>query len=161
MAEFSHYDSSGRAVMVDVSSKPVTDRIARAEAFVRMKKETLDLIEKKLMPKGDILEVARIAGIMGAKRTPELIPMCHPLQINYAGVDIELDRVKIGVRITSEIRMSGKTGAEMEALSAALISAMTVYDMCKAVDKDMVIEECRILEKRGGKSDYFCSEEKQ
>jgi len=155
MSEFSHYDSSGRAVMVDVSSKPVTERLARATAFVRMDIKTVELIEKKLMPKGDILEVARISGIMAAKKTPELIPMCHPLQINFAGVDINVDKENSGIRIFSEIRMSGKTGAEMEALSAASVAALTVYDMCKAVDKDMIIEDCRVIEKRGGKSDYL------
>lgn len=155
MPEFSHYDSNGRSVMVDVSAKPVTDRTAKATAFVKMSSKTVDLIEKKMMPKGDILEVARIAGIMGSKKTSDLIPMCHPLQLNYVGVDIVLDREKSGIRIFSEIKMSGKTGAEMEALTAASVAALTIYDMCKAVDKDMIIEDCRLVEKRGGKSDYI------
>ncbi len=157
MADFSHYDSNGRAVMVDVSSKAVTERLARATAFVKMSGKTVDLIEKKLMPKGDILEVARIAGIMGAKETSALVPMCHPLQLSYVGVDVELDRENSGIRIFSEIRMSGKTGAEMEALTAVTIAALTVYDMCKAVDKEMIIEDCRLIEKKGGKSDYLSS----
>lgn len=155
MSDFSHYDSKGRSVMVDVSSKAVTDRLAKATAFVKMSSKTVDLIEKKMMPKGDILEVARIAGIMGAKETAALIPMCHPLQLSYIGVDVELDKVNSGIRIFSEIRMSGKTGAEMEALTAVSIAALTVYDMCKAVDKEMIIEDCRLIEKKGGKSDYF------
>lgn len=157
MADFSHYDSNGRAVMVDVSSKAVTERLARATAFVKMSGKTVDLIEKKLMPKGDILEVARIAGIMGAKETSALIPMCHPLQLSYVGVDVELDRENSGIRIFSEIRMFGKTGAEMEALTAVTVAALTVYDMCKAVDKEMIIEDCRLIEKKGGKSDYLSS----
>lgn len=155
MSDFSHYDSKGRSVMVDVSSKAVTDRLAKATAFVKMSSKTVDLIEKKMMPKGDILEVARIAGIMGAKEASALIPMCHPLQLSYVGVDIELDKENNGIRIFSEIRMSGKTGAEMEALTAVTIAALTIYDMCKAVDKEMVIEDCRLIEKKGGKSDYL------
>lgn len=157
MSDFSHYDNKGRAVMVDVSSKAVTERLAKATAFVKMSSKTVDLIEKKMMPKGDILEVARIAGIMGAKETSALIPMCHPLQLSYVGVDIELDRESSGIRILSEIRMTGKTGAEMEALTAVTIAALTVYDMCKAVDKEMIIEDCRLIEKKGGKSDYLSS----
>jgi cyclic pyranopterin phosphate synthase len=154
MTEFSHYDSKGRSVMVDVSFKSITERVAKATAFVKMSSKTVDMIEKKMMPKGDILEVARVAGIMGAKETSGLIPMCHPLQLNYVGVDIDLDMEKNGIRIFSEIRMTGKTGAEMEALTAVSIAALTVYDMCKAVDKEMVIEDCRVIEKRGGKSDF-------
>ncbi len=157
MSDFSHYDSAGRAVMVDVSPKAVTERLAKARAFVKMSSKTVDLIEKKMLPKGDILEVARIAGIMGAKEASALIPMCHPLQLSYVGVDIELDRENSGIRIFSEIRMTGKTGAEMEALTAVTIAALTVYDMCKAVDKEMIIEDCRLIEKKGGKSDYLSS----
>jgi cyclic pyranopterin phosphate synthase len=155
MSEFSHYDSKGRSVMVDVSSKPITERTAKATAFVKMSSKTVDQIKNKMMPKGDILEVARVAGIMGAKETSGLIPMCHPLQLNYVGVDIDLDIEMSGVRIFSEIRMSGKTGAEMEALTAVSIAALTVYDMCKAVDKEMVIQDCRVIEKKGGKSDFL------
>lgn len=155
MSDFSHYNNDTKAVMVNVSGKAITERTARAHCFVRMNQETLDAIQEKLLPKGDPFEVARIAGIMAAKRTSDLIPMCHPLQIHYADVQVKLDIEKSGVTILSEIRLEGKTGAEMEALTSAAVAALTVYDMCKAVDKGMIIEECRLLEKRGGKSDYI------
>lgn len=157
MDEFSHYSSDGKSVMVDISSKDITHRSAKAEASVYMKSDTIAAIEQKLLPKGEVFEVARIAGIMAAKKTSALIPMCHPLLLNYVNVDLEIDRSKSLVYITSEIRLSGKTGAEMEALMAASIAALTVYDMCKAVDKEMVIGECRLIEKKGGKSDYISS----
>lgn len=157
MDEFSHYSSDGKSVMVDISSKDITQRSAKAEASVYMKSDTIAAIEQKLLPKGEVFEVARIAGIMAAKKTSALIPMCHPLLLNYVNVDLEIDRSKSLVYITSEIRLSGKTGAEMEALMAASIAALTVYDMCKAVDKEMVIGECRLIEKKGGKSDYISS----
>ncbi len=155
MSEFSHYKDDSKAVMVNVSEKPVTERSAKAHCFVKMNKETIDAIQNKLLPKGDPFEVARIAGILAAKRTSELIPMCHPLQIHYADIQVTLDVEKSGVTIISEIRLEGKTGAEMEALTSAAVAALTIYDMCKAVDKGMIIEECRLLEKRGGKSDYI------
>jgi len=155
MGEFSHYSSDGTSIMVDVSGKDITKRTARAGGFVKMGAETLDLIEKSLMPKGNLFEVARIAGIMAAKRNADLIPMCHPLQLSYVDVTVDIDREKGGIVLGSEIRLEGKTGAEMEALAAVSVAALTVYDMCKAVDKDMVIEDVRLIEKRGGKSDYL------
>ncbi len=155
MAEFSHYNNDTKAVMVNVSGKAVTERTAKAQCFVRMNKETVDAIMGKLLPKGDPFEVARIAGIMAAKKTSDLIPMCHPLQVHYVDVQVSLDVERSGVIINSEIRLEGKTGAEMEALTAASVAALTVYDMCKAVDKGMIIEGCRLLEKRGGKSDFI------
>ncbi|MBN2158849.1 MAG: cyclic pyranopterin monophosphate synthase MoaC [Spirochaetes bacterium] len=153
MAEFSHYSEDGTPVMVDISSKKVTMRSARAVGFVRLQAATLDLINRKLLPKGDLFQIAKIAGIMAAKRNAELIPMCHPLPLSFVDVSIELDYKKGGVRLASEVRLEGKTGAEMEALMAVAIAALTVYDMCKAVDKTMVIEDMTLVEKRGGKTD--------
>lgn len=154
MTEFSHYSDDGRAVMVDVSAKTVSERYAMACASVRMDLATIDAIEKNLLPKGNIFEVVRIAGIMAAKKTSDLIPMCHPLKLDYIEVNIKLNRIKSCVDIYSEVKLSGKTGVEMEALTAASVAALAVYDMCKAVDKNMVIEGCRLMEKKGGKSDY-------
>ena len=151
MPEFSHYNEQARAVMVDISPKISTDRYARACSFVKMDLNTIDAIEEKLLPKGDIFEVARIAGIMAAKKTSDLIPMCHPLQLSYVDVSIKINRDRSGVEIFSEVKLNDKTGVEMEALTAASIAALTVYDMCKAVDKNMIIGECRLVEKRGGK----------
>lgn len=155
MTEFSHYSDDGRAVMVDISPKIPTERFASAYAFVNMSAATIHAIENKLLPKGDIFEVARIAGIMAAKNTSNLIPMCHPLNLDHINVKIVLDNEKKGVEIMSEVRLFGKTGVEMEALTAAAIAALTIYDMCKAVDKNMTIDSCKLLEKRGGKSDYL------
>lgn len=147
----SHLDASGAARMVDVSEKADTARVATAEAIVRMKPETLALIQSGGMPKGDVLATARIAGIMATKRTPDLIPLCHPLPIT--GVTVELATAGAGaLRIEATVRTTGKTGVEMEALTAAAVAALTVYDMCKAVEKGMRIEGIRLLEKRGGKS---------
>jgi len=156
MAEFSHYSKDGRAVMVDISPKISSERYAKACSFVKMDSATINAIENKLLPKGDIFEVARIAGIMAAKKTSDLIPMCHPLKLNYIDVTIKIDRIKSGIEIISEVKLSGKTGVEMEALTSASVAALTIYDMCKAVDKNMIIENCRLIEKRGGKSDYLC-----
>jgi cyclic pyranopterin phosphate synthase len=154
MAEFSHYSEDGTPVMVDISAKKVTMRTAKATGFVRLQKSTLDLIDRRLLPKGDLFQIAKIAGIMAAKRNAELIPMCHPLALAFIDVTISLDYDASGVLIASEIRLEGKTGAEMEALTAVSIAALTVYDMCKAVDKTMVIEDIKLIEKTGGKSDY-------
>jgi cyclic pyranopterin phosphate synthase len=139
--------------MVDISTKPVTGRAAGARALVKMRAETLVLIRDRLIPKGNVFEVAKVAGILAAKRTHELIPMCHPLQLNYVDVKCEIDESRGGVIITSEIRLDGKTGAEMEALMAVTVAALTVYDMCKAVDKTMSIDGATLLFKKGGKSD--------
>ncbi|HON77259.1 MAG TPA: cyclic pyranopterin monophosphate synthase MoaC [Spirochaetota bacterium] len=154
MSEFSHYDHQGMSRMVDVSDKAVTHRSARAEGVVRMKSETIDMIEDRLLPKGNAFEVARVAGILAAKNTSGMIPMCHPLALHYVDVDISVDRDLPGVRILSEIRLEAKTGAEMEALTAVSVAALTLYDMCKAVDKGMVIDSITLVEKKGGKSDF-------
>jgi len=154
MSEFTHYTEASIPEMVDVSSKDITKRTAKAAGFVRMNKKTIELIGSQLLPKGNPFEIAKIAGIMGAKRNADLIPLCHPLLLTYVDVKLEIDRERSGVIITSEIRLEGKTGAEMEALSAVSIAALTVYDMCKAVDKSMIIEDIKLIEKRGGKSDF-------
>lgn len=140
--------------MVDIAEKPVTVRTARAEGFVQMKKSTLDLLKNRVLPKGDAFEVARIAGIISAKKTSELIPLCHQLNIEFVDVKIVPDYEKSLARIESEVRLTGKTGAEMEALTAVSVSALTLYDMCKAVDKEMVISNISLVEKTGGKSDF-------
>ena len=155
MTEFSHYNEDGKAVMVDISPKASSERYAKACSFVKMDSATIDAIQNKLLPKGEIFEVARIAGIMAAKKTSDLIPMCHPLKLDYIDVSIKIDHLRSGIEIFSEVKLSGKTGVEMEALTAASVAALTIYDMCKAVDKNMVIEGCKVLEKRGGKSDYL------
>jgi cyclic pyranopterin phosphate synthase len=148
----SHLDEGGRARMVDVGGKEVTERAARAEAAVRMAAGTLQMITDQAAPKGDVLGAARLAGIMAAKRTSELIPLCHPLSLTYVGVDLEPDESLPGIRIVAEARLSGRTGVEMEALVAASVAALTVYDMCKAVDRGMEIVQVRLLEKSGGRS---------
>ena len=149
--ELSHLDERGAARMVDVTEKPDTDRVATAEAYVRMQPATLALIQAGGVPKGDVIATARIAGIMAAKRTSELIPLCHPLPIT--GVTLELEPAGDGaLHIRATVKTTGKTGVEMEALTAASVAALTVYDMCKAVEKGMRIEGIRLLEKRGGKS---------
>lgn len=148
-----HIDGQGKAVMVDVGEKDVTERTARAAATIRMKPETLEALLSADLKKGDGLAAARIAGIMGAKRTPDLIPLCHPLPLDSVNVEIE----KIAddaLRLTVTAKCSYKTGVEMEALTGACIASLTVYDMCKAIDRGMVIEDVRLLEKTGGKSDY-------
>jgi cyclic pyranopterin phosphate synthase len=150
-AGLSHLDDRGAARMVDVTGKNETEREALAEAVVRMLPGTLALIQEGGLPKGDVIAVARIAGIMAAKQTSALIPMCHPLAIT--GVTIEIDSVGDDrLRITALVKTTGKTGVEMEALTAVSVAALTVYDMCKAADKGMVIDGTRLLEKRGGKS---------
>lgn len=153
MAEpaLSHLDERGAARMVDVSAKIETEREAVAEATVVMEPATLALIVEGRMPKGDVLAVARVAGIMAAKKTSDLIPMCHPLPVTGAKVDLEPAGAG-QLRITATVKTTGKTGVEMEALTAASVAALTVYDMCKAVEKGMRIEGIRLLEKRGGKS---------
>ena len=154
----SHLDDSGAARMVDVSAKADTAREATAEGFVAMQPATLALIQQGGIPKGDVIAVARVAGIMAAKRTSELIPMCHPLPIT--GVTVDLAPAGAArLRILATVRTTGKTGVEMEALTAATVAALTVYDMCKAVDRGMRIEGVRLLEKRGGKSGHWKAEE--
>ena len=153
MAKLTHLDETGAAHMVDVGDKAVTERAAVAVAEVRMQPETLALLEQGGHKKGDVLAVARVAGIQAAKKCPDLIPLCHPLMLNAVSVDFELDAAASAVRIEACCRVSGKTGVEMEALTAASVAALTIYDMCKAVDRGMCIESVRLLEKAGGKSD--------
>ena len=145
-----HLDENGRADMVDVGSKPDSERIAVATGQVKMLPETLALIEQGALKKGDVLTVARIAGIMAAKRTSELIPLCHPIPLNKISVDITLKKELSIVEITATARTNGKTGVEMEALTAVSVAALTIYDMAKSVDRGMKIEGIRLLEKRGG-----------
>ena len=149
-----HLDSQGRANMVDVTAKAVTAREAVAEARVRMLPQTLQMIQQGGHPKGDVFAVARIAGIQAAKRTHELIPLCHPLLLTSVKVELQAEGDSC-VRIEARCRLAGQTGVEMEALTAASIAALTLYDMCKAVDKGMVIETVRLLEKLGGKSGHW------
>ena len=149
-----HFDAAGQAHMVDVSGKEPTAREAVAEALVLMSPETLALATGGAA-KGDVLGVARLAGIMGAKRTAELIPLCHPLPLDKVALDLEADAALPGVRITATARTTGRTGVEMEALTAATVAALTVYDMLKAAQKDMRIEGVRLLKKTGGKSGSF------
>ena len=147
-----HFDSDGAVHMVDVSDKDITHRIAIAEASITMQRETFDLITEGRAKKGDVIGVARLAGIMGAKKTPELIPLCHPLPIS---VDLVLDAALPGLRISATVKTTGQTGGEMEALTAASTAALTVYDMVKAVDKSMEIGGVRVVLKDGGKSGRF------
>ena len=150
-----HFDDQGRAQMVDVSDKAVTARVAAAEGWVKMTPETLDLIVEGRAKKGDVLAVARLAGIMGAKKTADLIPLCHPLPVTKVAVDLAPDASLPGVRITAEVKTTGQTGVEMEALSAVSVAALTVYDMVKAVDRAMEIGGIRVTLKDGGKSGRF------
>lgn len=151
-SKLSHLDERGEARMVDVSAKDVTSRLAVAEGFVAMAPETLALIETGEAKKGDVLATARIAGIMAAKRTHELIPLCHPLAISKAAVSFQLCHDPVGVRARAEVKVTGQTGVEMEALTAVSVACLTVYDMLKAADKGMTISDIRLLEKTGGRS---------
>lgn len=155
MSELTHFNEEGRARMVDVSEKDITVRTARAEATVHVNADTYALIKEGKMKKGDVLAVAQVAGIMGAKRTPDLIPMCHPLLITKVDISFELDDEACTIRILSTTRCEGKTGIEMEALTAASVAALTIYDMCKAVQRDIRISDIRLLEKEGGKSGHW------
>jgi cyclic pyranopterin phosphate synthase len=150
--KLTHLNDAGQARMVDIGAKPMTERCARAEARVRMKRETLEMIVAGGHHKGDVFAVARIAGIQASKRCAELIPLCHPLGLDAVEVDLEPVPSESCVRINATCRLHGRTGVEMEALTAVSVAALAVYDMCKAVDKDMVIEGVRLLEKRGGRS---------
>jgi cyclic pyranopterin phosphate synthase len=153
--KLTHFDDEGKARMVDVSEKPLTKREAIAVGSVHMKPETIKLIKDRLISKGDVLGVARVAGIMAAKKTSELIPMCHPLNITSVGIDFDINEDKNKVDIKTTVRIMGQTGVEMEALTATSAAALTIYDMCKAVDKEMVISDIMLKEKRGGKSGEF------
>ena len=155
MSQFSHFDTEGKAHMVDVSSKDESERLATAGATVTMAPETLELVLAGDIGKGDVLGVARLAGIMAAKRTPELIPLCHPLALDSVSVDLTCDAARNAVDITASCRVQGRTGVEMEALMAASVAALTVYDMCKSVDRAMRIDGLRLLHKSGGKSGTY------
>ncbi len=148
--DFTHFDAQGRAAMVDVGEKPITKRNAVAAAEVVVSRETFEAIRSGGLKKGDVLSVAQLAGVMGAKRTPELIPLCHPLALDRVGVTLSLNEDACAVEIRAEVACTGKTGVEMEALTAASVAALTVYDMCKALQKDIVIRNVRLLEKTGG-----------
>ena len=152
-SELTHVDSEGRARMVDVTEKPETVRVARAEAFVEMSPATVKRLREKALPKGDALEVARIAGIQAAKKTADLVPLCHPLALTHLDVSIEVTAA--GVRIEAAARTKAETGVEMEAMTAASVAALTLYDMCKAVEKGISIGPIRLLEKSGGKSGHW------
>jgi cyclic pyranopterin phosphate synthase len=155
MTGFTHFDKEGKARMVDVSDKAETERTATAKGSVIMQPATLALIKEGGVKKGDVLSVARLAGIMGAKRTPDLVPLCHPLALTSVQVDLTLDEARNAVDITATCKLTGKTGVEMEALTAVSVAALTVYDMCKAVDKGMQIADIRLTHKSGGKSGTF------
>ena len=150
MQDFTHFNEQGRAKMVDVGDKPVTTRTAVAAARVLVSRETFELIRSGGMKKGDVLTVAQVAGVMGAKRTPELIPMCHPILIDGIDLTLSLDEQRLSVEIRASVSCDGRTGVEMEALTAVSTAALTVYDMCKAVQKDMTITDICLVEKTGG-----------
>lgn len=153
--EFTHLDSEGKAKMVDVSDKPETQREAIARGSVYMKPETIALIKKKAIKKGDVITVAKVSGIMAAKKTSELIPLCHPLNITSVTVEITMDEHNNRLDIESRVKTLAQTGVEMEALTAVSIAALTIYDMCKAVDKEMTISDIMLIEKKGGRSGDF------
>lgn len=150
-----HFDAAGHAHMVDIADKAVTHRVAVAQGSIRMKPETLALVKSGAAKKGDVIGIARIAAIQGAKRTADLIPLCHPIPITRVAVELEIDEAASAVRCTATVECDGKTGVEMEALTAVQVGLLTVYDMCKAADRGMVIEQVRLLEKHGGKSGSF------
>jgi cyclic pyranopterin phosphate synthase len=157
--QLTHLDAQGHARMVDVTDKAVTQREATAEALVTMRAQTLRMIEQGGHRKGDVLAVARIAGIQAAKKCADLIPLCHPLSLSSVRVDCELDSAQSGVRIRATCKLAGRTGVEMEALTAVSVAALTIYDMCKAVDRGMEIHAVRLLEKRGGKSGDYVADD--
>ncbi len=155
MKKFTHLDEKGRAKMVDVSEKQITKREAIARGSIYMKPETLKLIKDKKIPKGDVFSVAKVAGIMAAKKTSDIIPMCHPLNITSVGINFELKEMENKIEIESCVKVLGQTGVEMEALTAVSVAALTIYDMCKAVDKEMTISDIILIEKKGGRSGHF------
>ena len=159
MVEFTHFDETGASRMVDVSDKPETARRARASGLVRMSESTLTAIQDRQLAKGDVLEVARLAGIMGAKRTGDLIPLCHPLPIDSVAIHFDFPSLDT-VRIEAEVSVVGRTGVEMEALTAVSVAALTIYDMCKSLDRSMTVEQIRLEEKEGGRSGHFQRAEK-
>ena len=150
MADFTHFNEQGRAKMVDVGKKPLSQRTAVAAGRILVNRQTFDLIRSGGMKKGDVLTVAQIAGVMGAKRTPDIIPMCHPILMDGINLELELNPERCSVEIRATVSCDGRTGVEMEALTAVSTAALTVYDMCKAVQKDMVITDIRLIRKTGG-----------
>jgi len=154
MAELTHFDESGASRMVDVSEKEITLRVARAEGFVTLLPETVQLIQDRKLSKGDVFEVSRLAGIMAAKKTSDLIPLCHPLGLDSVQINFEVAGDQ-SIRIESQVTLRAKTGVEMEALTAVSVAALTIYDMCKAVDKAITIGPIQLVEKRGGKSGHY------
>jgi cyclic pyranopterin phosphate synthase len=159
MAQLSHLDEQGHARMVDVSAKEITSRIAIASGSIHMRAETLALILEDKIEKGDVFSVARVAGIMAAKKTSELIPMCHPLNITAVEIELSPQKEPARVDIEATVRVSGKTGVEMEAMTAVSVAGLTIYDMCKAVDREMTIGEIRLVKKSGGESGTFIRKE--
>jgi cyclic pyranopterin phosphate synthase len=156
MEDFTHFNEEGRARMVDVSGKDITARVAVARGAVQMKPSTLAMIREQKMAKGDVLAVAQVAGIMGAKKTAEVIPMCHPLMLSAVDISFAINEEESRIEIEAVVKNSGRTGVEMEALTAVSVAALTIYDMCKAVEKDMVISDICLVKKTGGKSgDYL------
>ncbi len=153
--KLTHVDAAGRPRMVDITAKPDTDRVAIARGTVRMQPATFKLIQQGGIAKGDVLTTAQLAGIMAAKRTPDLIPLCHPILINRVDVQFTPEESRSAIEITSTVESTGKTGVEMEALTATAVAALTIYDMCKAVDRGMTITGVRLLEKQGGKSGHY------
>jgi len=159
MADFTHFDNDGQAHMVDVGAKPVTQRRARASGFISMAPATLAMLEAGTHRKGDVLGIARIAGIMAAKKTAELVPLCHPLVLTKVALEFALQAQPPAVHCTATVDTHGQTGVEMEALTAVQVALLTIYDMCKAVDRGMTMERIRLLEKMGGRSGHWQREE--
>jgi cyclic pyranopterin monophosphate synthase len=155
MGDFTHFDDKGDAHMVDVGEKGITERVAKAVAVITMQPETLKLIQDGKAKKGDVLGVARLAGIMAAKKTADLIPLCHPLALTHVGIDFNILDANNSIEAVATCKLKGRTGVEMEALTAASITVLTIYDMCKAVDRGMIISSTRLLEKSGGKSGSY------
>lgn len=156
MDELTHFNDQGRARMVDVSTKDVTTRVALAKGSIQMKPKTLEMVKENVMKKGDVLAVAQVAGVMGAKKTADIVPMCHPLSLSGIDVSFSINEDDNKIDIEATVKNSGQTGVEMEALTAVSVAALTIYDMCKAVEKDMVISDICLLKKSGGKSgDYI------
>ena len=155
MASLTHLDDEGRVRMVDVTEKPITRRVARAEGYIKMRPETLAKIQQHRVKKGNVLETARIAGVMAAKQTASLIPMCHPLSITHAQIDFFPNAETGIIRVESSVSLSGRTGVEMEALTAVSVACLTIYYMCKSMEKQMIISDIGLVEKSGGKSGHF------
>jgi len=161
MPDLTHIDAEGRVRMVDVTVKTPTNRIAKAQARISMRPETLTMIRDQKVSKGNVLETARIAGVMGAKQTAALIPMCHPLNLTHVHIDFFPEPDEAAIRIEAQVRVTASTGVEMEAFTAASVAALTIYDMCKAYDRGMVISDIYLLEKSGGKSGHWCRTENE